>query len=84
MPGILLGPGGDGGKVPGQALAIDVAQKHLGVGNGSVGAQRVGHAMETERHLIQIPFKLKAGGIDERLVLRVVRHLGSVKMGVAA
>ena len=64
-------------------MAIEVAKKDLGVRDRPIGPQRIRHAMQAESHLVQVPFEFKPGGVDKRLILRVVRHLGPVKVGVA-
>ena len=82
VPGILFRLRGDRAEIPGQAMAIHVTEKNLRVGYGSIGSQRVRHAMEAESHLIQVAFEFEAGRVNKRLILGVVRHLVPVKMGV--
>jgi len=84
VSGILLGLGGNRSQVPGQAVAVDVAEKYLGKGDRPIGSERIRHAMQPESHLVQVPFEFETGGVNERLVLRVVRDLVPVKMGSRA
>ena len=78
---ILLGLGGDRLQVPGHAVAVDMAEKDLGKGDRPVRPQRIRHAMQAESYLVQVPFEFKTGGVNERLVLGIVRDLVPVEMG---
>ena len=81
---ILLSLGGNRLQIPGHAVAVDVAEKDLGKGDRPIRSERIRHAMQAEGYLVQVPFEFKTGGVNERLILRVVRQLVPVKMGSRA
>jgi hypothetical protein len=58
-------------------------KKYLRVRDRSIRAEGIRHAMEAKRHLVQVALEFKAGGVDEGLILRVVRHLGAVEVVAA-
>ena len=58
------------GLEPGvEALAGEVADQDHGVGDRTVGAVGVGHAMEGDGHLVQVALPVDARGVNELLVL---------------
>ncbi len=69
---------GEIAEIGAQALTLNLAHEHFRktglVGlTGNDGGDRFG-IVDRDGRLIQIAFELKTGGIDETLVIRIVRH----------
>ena len=47
----------------------DFADEDHGVGDGAVGAVGIGHAMESDGHLVEVALGVDADGVNELLVL---------------
>ena len=84
VAGVGFAGGGDAVQVAAEAGGVEAAGEDLGVGDGTVGAGGVGHAVEGEGGGVEVALGHDAGGVDELLEVGGAGDGGAVEVGGGA